>query len=156
MYNGAEAEVEFLLDAAEPDDPSEPVHHSPRLFNMSPFLFAFALWEKKHNISRTAHSHLLEVFRLATSLEDFQRIPQRKETLSRQMRSVLLLSTLRQSTVKLDQTQMASRTRPDTTVLGFDMESLAVNLLGSSAISGKVYRGFAQIVDGPALEPWQA
>lgn len=156
MHNDAGVGVDVLLDAAGPDDPSEPVHHSPRPFNMSPFLFAFALWEKKHNISRTAHSHLLEVFRLATSLEDFQRIPQRKDTLSRQMRSVLPLSTLRQSTVKLDQTQMASRTRPDTTVLGFDMESLAVNLLSSSTISGKVYRGFAQIVDGPVLEPWQA
>ncbi|KAK4234852.1 hypothetical protein C8A03DRAFT_37324, partial [Achaetomium macrosporum] len=53
MHNDTGAEVDVLLDAAELDDPSEPVHHSPRPFNMSPFLFAFALWEKKHNISRT-------------------------------------------------------------------------------------------------------
>lgn len=138
------------------DDPSEPLHHTPSAFNMSPFLFAFALWEKRHNISRIAHSHLLEVLELAISPEEFQRIPRRKDTLSRQLKNVLPLSTLRQSTVKLDQGQMPSKTRPGTTTLSFDMENLAVNLLSSSTILNKMYRGFAQVVDGPVVEPWQA
>ena len=40
-----DAGVEVLPDSAELDS-SEPIHHTPKPFNMSPFIFAFALWEK--------------------------------------------------------------------------------------------------------------
>ncbi|KAK4232817.1 hypothetical protein C8A03DRAFT_48423 [Achaetomium macrosporum] len=52
------------LAGIELEDTTTVLDSHPKPFDLSPFELAFALWEKKHNISRAAHSHLREVLQL--------------------------------------------------------------------------------------------
>ncbi|EAQ85706.1 predicted protein [Chaetomium globosum CBS 148.51] len=63
------------LAGLELEDTTSTIEDQAAPFNLSPFELAFALWEKKHNISRAAHSHLREVLQLVQHIDELRKNP---------------------------------------------------------------------------------
>ncbi|GAW12819.1 hypothetical protein ANO14919_021900 [Xylariales sp. No.14919] len=132
------------------------ISFAPQTSKISVFQNALAVWENQHQISRSAHTQLVEVFQLATSLDDIRSTPRRKDTLKAHFEKSLPLCKLRQVTAKLDTTQLPSKSQSTEDILAFDLEGTLTTLLSSDQTAKKIYKGMAHYTDGQLRNPWEA
>ncbi|KAI1356515.1 hypothetical protein F5Y01DRAFT_267611 [Xylaria sp. FL0043] len=137
-------------------DETEEISHVPEELKLSNFQNALGLWVNLHNVSRSAYSHLIEVFQLATDIDDIKSVAKRKETLKAQIYKSLPLGKLRRSTVNLDMSRLPTRSKSTEQVLTIDLEDTLKTFLSSSRVFNQIYKGMAQYTKSQVRNPWEA
>lgn len=138
------------------NDTTTLLHHTPKPINMSEFAFAFTLWVDHNNVTRQAYRELIEIFKLAKSLQDLQELSTRKETMRKKLYNSLPLVALRTKTLDLDKTLLPSRAQIREDLLAFDLKSVLQAFLSSDENMRLIHRGLAHRIDTPVMEPWEA
>ncbi|KAI2639358.1 hypothetical protein GGS21DRAFT_488295 [Xylaria nigripes] len=132
------------------------VTHEPEECDLTPFQVMLTVWEKQNHITREGHAQLMEVFKLATSLDEIHKIPSARDTLNSRLNKCLPLRTLHKIPMKLDATHLPSRTKLVEDMYVFDLEDLVRALLSSESILSEMYFGMAHYTDGPIMNPWES
>ncbi|KAI1350743.1 hypothetical protein F5Y01DRAFT_325814 [Xylaria sp. FL0043] len=138
------------------DDNTLEVIHQPQELTLSTFHTALGIWENHHGISRDAHAQLVEIFQLATSIEDVKSTPRKKDTIFQHIIKSLPLRKLRKATINLDYKVLPSRTKLTEDILVFDIGDLVSAMLSSPLLSHQIYQGPAHLVNGSVTKPWEA
>jgi hypothetical protein len=144
-----------------PDTPltsndSIPHIHQTREFTLTPFMLAAAIWVEENGISRQVYTELMEVLRVAGSLEEIQTLPDRKDTLIAKYQTMVPRPRTWTSTVKLDPLDLGTRSKQEEDMVAVDLADTVRTILSSDSTSEPIYRGMAQLTDKHVTESWQA